>query len=867
MIKTILMLIMLNTTLAKLRFIVRSFSEGAVLEDTDGKDKYLNVNIGEDNISTTPYGLAVSDGVGSCHFSSHYASKVLTTAFAKFFVDENQPKSLSNGDQYYDAMMVALASGMTEFQRKLNEYMIDNILRKTLPESKVEKLVNLLSVSATLVATQIDNSEFTPESDKANMMIYTKGDSLVTVFRKTPHPEKEGFFYYKPILMTTDQQYRFNQPYQFTSSVDIKNIFHDSHFNSEIHADDIVLLGSDGIYDNMHLSLLTMIVNYCFWLSHAEDLSKTELHTVITFMVNEYIKNMHRDQSLIKTALDGVVGYKEHVEYPQSTTADEIRYSNAYPGDVKFMNGYLIETKVEPFSRFPELLEKLKSAQQPEEANNGDELNRTAESIYFSDGEELEDDDLRTTQRGQQIEGEVEEEEEENDLFKSIYIPPPNNEVLNNSQYKPNKISIDFGRDFEAEEEIDNTEQESLLKTIRPPKIDVDNTSDEVSPIKFTKESAEYYDLFKSRYIPNESSKVYLDDLEEENSKELVLPVDKSLTNFDEIEEVESNYDVTEENSFDDFPENKDSNDEEPNNSLSNELLSSSRVRNSGWVTIDDDYIAEHFSGKNGLETEIIEPRNSLDNESESFTKLTDKSESFIEILDDSSDHIPIDESFENKMANSGLLGEIVSATSIVLDDSIELPDPVEEALAKINQKPDQPQITYEAIKNMLDLKGNEFINKFELADGLAPHLDGNVLKAITNTFAFSQKHINTVFKRIDPSAFSFQIAHAVKYIYKSDQANPNNRVLSPFYQRYYLLNKNLFTMLPNQILSKKDDISVVAGFVELETEPQAFHPTVQNVEEQFEQIWAGLKTHVDEFLANIKNEGVDSVIRSFQYR
>jgi len=199
--KALIFFLIVNATVSKLRFKVHSLSEGAVLEETEGKDKYLNEKLGEDNISTTAQGLAVSDGVGSCKFSSYYASKVLTTSLAGFFVENPIPTEGVDIENYHKSLVTYLGKSMSDYQKYFNEYMIDNIGLHGITEDQIKNMINQAQVSATVIATQIDNSESENDPnkslDKADLLIYSKGDSLMTIFRKTEHPEKS-----RPLLLS-----------------------------------------------------------------------------------------------------------------------------------------------------------------------------------------------------------------------------------------------------------------------------------------------------------------------------------------------------------------------------------------------------------------------------------------------------------------------------------------------------------------------------------------------------------------------------------------------------------------------------------------------------------------------------------------
>lgn len=797
--KILLLILIVNFSFAKLRFKVRSLSEGAVLEETEGKDKFLNKNIGEDNIATTPEGLVVSDGVGGCEFSSFYASKVLTTSLAGFFIDEAMPKDGKDMEYYHTKLVTSLAKSMTEYQRHFNRYTIDHIGKDDITKDQIKYLVNNASISATIVSAQIDNSESSETSDEAKLMIFTKGDSLLTIFRKTEHPTKPGHFYYKPVVMTSDQQHQFNQPFQFNNVRMLSNVNEDALFREQILKDDIVILGSDGIYDNVHLSFMTYLVNLCVWLAHSESLSKEELLPILQYMADKYMDLLFEHFQDINQHLTKAPEYKEPKPNLKVTEEVKRRYAEAYPDEVKLIEGEIEETYTTLFERFPDLLANIQEAAQEVIANSS-ELDETASIISTSENGENTDSSFI---------------EEENELMKSIDLSSNCSSDLDKSAYKSNKILVDLGLEEDLSE--DETDQRNFLLSTRRPINDIIEEDEELFDIRKTYRGfSGNRDMLNSRYFEDEQikspSKFSLDDLEEVES---VIDEEEVKSEFEEAGGSDSDFSFIEEEDYRQEPSSIDRKD------LSGSWTSfspNSKIRTSPKQDeISNISSDSHFSDLDPVDFEELPLIAQLDQpkkeEGSIIHKLSLK---------------------ERKLAGSKITEEVLAAE-----------------ITKINEKPNQPQLSLKMAKKFFNLNGINVINDYFVFNGLTPSLSPSVFEAITDTFAFKQKHIDTVFQKVDPSAFAAQMALTVKYIYKEDLARPQYRILSPFYQRWYLLKKKRLVSELVGNLTKKDDISVIAGFVEKADGPNSFKPTLEDINKQFEATWKSLEVHVHEFITN----------------
>ena len=108
---------------------------------------------------------------------------------------------------------------------------------------------------ATLIAAQIENSV----SEESSLNFLQKGDSSLVVFRLQKHTGDVKAYHYAPVFMTEEQSNSLNQPRIFGNLVE--SSFNNFTKKVKITKGDIVIAGSDGLFDNVSLGLLTYLVN------------------------------------------------------------------------------------------------------------------------------------------------------------------------------------------------------------------------------------------------------------------------------------------------------------------------------------------------------------------------------------------------------------------------------------------------------------------------------------------------------------------------------------------------------------------------------------------------------------------------------
>lgn len=210
---------------------------------------------GEDSLVSSQVAIVVCDGVGGSPFSSKHISSYLADSFQelayKVTLETNVAKFSARN--FYEYYISGLHNAIGRYRKQLT-----GLYQDWASETKKSPPFNVqsLSASSTLIGAVIVNLK-----DGPRIRIIQKGDSLAVVFRRFESELAKGMFFYLPVYRTADQQYSFNFPHQFT---DFLANYDDEVFTDEfkVQEGDQVLVGSDGLFDNVPLGLLTILVNH-----------------------------------------------------------------------------------------------------------------------------------------------------------------------------------------------------------------------------------------------------------------------------------------------------------------------------------------------------------------------------------------------------------------------------------------------------------------------------------------------------------------------------------------------------------------------------------------------------------------------------
>lgn len=239
----------LNLVQARLFFDTKSTKAGTFLAYP--KPKNGLEMLGEDSFGTSPVGLVVCDGVGSGFVSSKYISEQVTLGWANFvneyFIKGNG--AMPEPDTFFTEAKKLLEAKRGEYKTRMEAHKAD-FVQKT---GQGECLKSFTTDSSTTFIS----ATLAEVKGVQRMYVVQKGDSLLTVYRKTASGAN---FVYLPFYMTNEQQHFFNCPFQINSEAASQDteIY---TYNLEVKPLDMAVIGSDGVFDNMGVGLMAMIIN------------------------------------------------------------------------------------------------------------------------------------------------------------------------------------------------------------------------------------------------------------------------------------------------------------------------------------------------------------------------------------------------------------------------------------------------------------------------------------------------------------------------------------------------------------------------------------------------------------------------------
>jgi serine/threonine protein phosphatase PrpC len=249
--KLSIIFLLLHITIGQLRFNVKSIADGAVSMQVK-TDKVMHHQLGEDARMATPFGLAVADGVGGSDFLSFYLASYLTIYAAETFI-----LSQNNKVDFRQKIDERLNASVKMYKQNAFKLVRGSPFKPSAIKKQDEFFVKTCMVSSTLVAAFIDNN-----GPKPMLTIFKRGDSAVAVFTKMKSKMYSNRYHYVLKLVSQSNTLSFNAPGQFMAYMP-NPVINDSNFEqTEISEGDIVLIGSDGFFDNVHLSLISYVLNW-----------------------------------------------------------------------------------------------------------------------------------------------------------------------------------------------------------------------------------------------------------------------------------------------------------------------------------------------------------------------------------------------------------------------------------------------------------------------------------------------------------------------------------------------------------------------------------------------------------------------------
>lgn len=274
----------------QLRFNVEKVSDGA-MRMLIKTDKAMRYQLGEDGKIATPYGLAVADGIGGAPFLSFYLANYLTIFAAESFIICQNPE-IKFDETITNQMNLAIKTYKTNTAQ---------ILEKSpyqWPSKSVQKFYcqSPQEASSTIVAAFIENNS----SKIPKLKIFNRGDSSIALFVKQKSNICPDHYYYVPHLVSKSESYRFNSPKQYTAYARNEQITKANFEEANINEGDIVIIGSDGFFDNVHLNLISYVLNWIVFQLSYKPLSKWDWKNDIKALAKAYSKFITQSKFLKK---------------------------------------------------------------------------------------------------------------------------------------------------------------------------------------------------------------------------------------------------------------------------------------------------------------------------------------------------------------------------------------------------------------------------------------------------------------------------------------------------------------------------------------------------------------------------------------
>ena len=269
----------------------------------------IKISKGEDRGLSTSKMLLIADGVGGSEAPAGMLAEMLISEIALNLSTNwaNYYWSSSDKKQDEEIKRENLNDCINDSLDKYNSH-IDSIFKdkEVLDDDMIYKVKS--SISTTLVGAFL-NLDF---SDNKLLTIFQYGDSVAMVFKKELY--KPHKYYLKPTVATQVQQYEFNAPFQFGPNHKIAKYKDLKVVDIKVEKNDIVILASDGLYDNIPHSLISIIVNVSVYIqSLLEKYGSSSTIFDKFYIILKLITDFHYFTKLEQHSyLDDLINPEEH---------------------------------------------------------------------------------------------------------------------------------------------------------------------------------------------------------------------------------------------------------------------------------------------------------------------------------------------------------------------------------------------------------------------------------------------------------------------------------------------------------------------------------------------------------------------------
>ena len=254
----ILIIAIASAAAMKLVFDTENLSGGINLPKIEAKKaKASVVAVGEDSFMTSPIAICVADGVSGQNkkLSSRYMSQWVTLGF------------LENSIAIFNAMSKSPATLETFHKKVIAKYKevmrsLSSLAEQLMPvhfpgqELNEDMKLSIDSPTTAVGAMLIQRGKST------YMMISQLGDSSMIVLRKKLASSAPKRSYFHMIYVSPENESGYLLPYQIGFMIENEDdMAHMVKDEFEVKESDVVLMGSDGVFDNLYPGFIAMIIN------------------------------------------------------------------------------------------------------------------------------------------------------------------------------------------------------------------------------------------------------------------------------------------------------------------------------------------------------------------------------------------------------------------------------------------------------------------------------------------------------------------------------------------------------------------------------------------------------------------------------
>jgi serine/threonine protein phosphatase PrpC len=278
-------------------FKIQSMEDGAFIPLP--KNKHIGEEIGEDAYRTSPNSLVVGDGIGGAEFSSAFIATTVCGAIERLYLNDLEVGKST--EKHAENVKDAIKKELKSFKKQQDEF-FNEAHPVELPDNQYLNANEVISAT-TIVSAKLENLD---NGKRARVDIFQKGDSLMAVFRlrKVEETRECEEYFYDLVFYTNEQQFEFNHPHQYRESIFEYEVADNESLSVDVQEDDIVILGSDGLFDNISWPFLTLMINVLMKEISNEQKDQKEAYNILVKHVQQYLALMRKNKETIAKYFD-----------------------------------------------------------------------------------------------------------------------------------------------------------------------------------------------------------------------------------------------------------------------------------------------------------------------------------------------------------------------------------------------------------------------------------------------------------------------------------------------------------------------------------------------------------------------------------